>query len=266
MEPSFSAASLVFLATPARAEIIAPDLLLLLGLGRRWLDVCKLFQEVKAHCLAGQFHCEDLLADVLHVHFTGLEGFTDVWTQRERLEAFFRWRHLHQLVRRIATVAGHSCCIVECTVQGGESLYIPLGLEANTQLFQVSKNVGWLNSNRPDTVQEFFKNHSLASVAQVTAFLQECPQPALFRRVLAVEGVLVFQQMFLIGHIIGLILLPALRLYKKVDGFIDHGNINDFAVKRLCVPDIRVKLIAAQNVIAFAFMTGDFRKGEKFVL
>ena len=77
MEPSFSAASLVFLAAPARAEIIAPDLLLLLGLGRRWLDVCKLFQEVKAHCLAGQFHCEDLLADVLHVHFTGLEGFTD---------------------------------------------------------------------------------------------------------------------------------------------------------------------------------------------
>ena len=32
------------------------------------------------------------------------------------------------------------------------------------------------------------------------------------------------------------------------------------------MPDIRVKLIAAQNVIAFAFMTGDFRKGEKFVL
>ena len=32
------------------------------------------------------------------------------------------------------------------------------------------------------------------------------------------------------------------------------------------MPDIRINLIAAQNVVVLAFMTGDLRKGEKFIL
>ena len=87
MGSSFSAAPLVFLAAPARTGIVAPNLLLLLWLSNRRLDVGKLSQKVKAHFLAGQLHCADLLAEVLNVHLAGLEGFSDVRPQRERLEA-----------------------------------------------------------------------------------------------------------------------------------------------------------------------------------
>ena len=113
---SFPTAFLIFLPAAARTGIVASDLLLFFRLRSGGLDVCKLFQKVKAQSLAGQLHCEDLLAEVLNVHFTGLERFSDVRTQRERLEAFFRWGHLHHLIRRIATVTGHPRCVLECTV------------------------------------------------------------------------------------------------------------------------------------------------------
>ena len=32
------------------------------------------------------------------------------------------------------------------------------------------------------------------------------------------------------------------------------------------MPDIRVKLIPAQNIVTLALMTGNFRKGKKFIL
>ena len=82
MGSSFSAAPLVFLPAAAGTGIVAPNLLLLLLLSNRRLDVGKLSQKVKAHCLAGQLHCADLLAEVLNVHLAGLEGFSDVRTQR----------------------------------------------------------------------------------------------------------------------------------------------------------------------------------------
>ena len=265
MGSSFSAASLVFLPAAAGTGIIAPDLLLFLRPGSGSLDVCKLFQKVKSHCLAGQFHCEDLLAEVLNVHFAGLEGLSDVRAKRERLEAFLRWRHLHHLIRRIATVAGHPRRIMKCTVQCGETLYIPSRPEPNTQLLQMVENIDWLNSNRTDTVQEFFKNSVFALVIQVATFFQECPQLLLFRSVLAVEGIIVFQQMLLVRHIVRLFLLASPRLHKKVDGLPNQGNVNDLAVKGLCVLDICVKLISAQNVVVLALMTGDLSKGKKFV-
>lgn len=176
MGSSFSATPLVFLPVAAWTGIVTPGLLLFFRLGSGGLDVCKLFQKVKTHCLAGQLHCEDLLAEVLNVHFAGLEGFSDVWTKRERLEAFLRRRHLHHLIRCVATVARHPCCIMKCTVQGGETLYIPSRPELNTQLLQMFENIGCLNSNRTDAIQEFFKNSVFALVIQVAAFFQECPQ------------------------------------------------------------------------------------------
>lgn len=215
MGSSFFTAPHVFLPAATRTGIIAPNFLLLLRLGSRRLDVCKLFQKVKTHCLAGQFHREDLLAEVLNVHFAGLEGLSDVRTQRERLEAFLRWRHLHHFIRCVATVARHPCRIMKCTVQGGETLYIPSRPELNTQLLQIVENIGCLNSNRTDAIQEFFKNSVFALVIQVAAFFQDCPQLLLFRRVLAVEGIIVFQQMLLVRHIKGFVLLAALRLHER---------------------------------------------------
>ena len=116
MGPSFSAAPLVFLPTPAWAELVAPDFLLLLRLGRKGLDFIELFQKVKSHCFTRHFHRKDLLAEVFNIHFTGLKGFSDVRSQRERLEAFLRWSHLHHLIRRIATVAWHPRRVVKCSV------------------------------------------------------------------------------------------------------------------------------------------------------
>lgn len=87
----------------------------------------------------------------------------------------------------------------------------------------------------------------------------------LFWRVLAVEGIVIFQQMLLVRHIVRLFLLAALRLYEKVNGLPNQGDVNDLAVKRLCMLDIRVKLISAQNVVVLALMTGDLCKGKKFV-
>lgn len=154
---------------------------------------------------------------------------------------------------------------MKCTVQCGETLCIPPRPELNAQLLQMVENIACLNSNRTDTVQEFFKNSVFALVIQVATFFQECPQFLLFRSVLAVEGIIVFQQMLLVRHIVRFVLLAALRLHEKVDGLVNQGNVNDLAVKRLCVLDIRVKLIPAQNIVALAFMTGDLCKGKKFV-
>lgn len=124
LNKSFAVAVLVFLAAAAWTGIIAPDLLLFLLLGSGGLDVCKLFQKAKAHCLAGHLHCEDLLAEVLNINFTGLEGFSDVRAKRDRLEAFLRRRHLHHLIRRIATVAGHPRRIAEFAVKFNKPIHV----------------------------------------------------------------------------------------------------------------------------------------------
>ena len=127
------------------------------------------------------------------------------------------------------------------------------------------ENIGCLNSNRTDAIQEFFKNSVFALVIQVAAFFQECPQFELFRRVLAVEGIIVFQQMLLVRHIVGFVLLAALRLHEKVNGLPNQCDINDLSLKGLCMLDICVKLIPAQNVVALALMTGNLCKGKKFI-
>lgn len=101
--------------------------------------------------------------------------------------------------------------------------------------------------SRMDTLQEFFKNSGLALAAQAAALFQP-PQPALFRCVLAIEGIAVFEQMLLIGNIVRLALLAAFRFHERVGRLSNQGDINDLAVKRLYVLDIRVKLITAQNV------------------
>lgn len=263
---SFSAAALVFLSAAARTGIVAPDFLLFLRTGSGRLDVCKLFQKVGAYCLIRHFHREDLPAEVLDVHFAGLERFADVRTQRERLEALFRRRHLPDLNRRMATVAGHSRRVVKRAVQGDKPLCIPLGSEPDAQLFQRHERIRRLGDSRTDVKQQIFKHKGLAFVAQAAAVFQEGAQPARFRRVLAVEGIAVCQQMLFVRHIIGLILLAALCLYIEIDGRIDQGDINDLAVEGLCVPDVRVQFILAQNVVALALVAGDLCKGKKFVL
>lgn len=119
--------------------------------------------------------------------------------------------------------------------------------------------------DRTDNIYEIFKNSVFALVIQVATFFQECPQLLLFRSVLAVEGIIVFQQMLFVRHIVRLFLLALPRLHEKVNGLPNQGNVNDLAVKGLCMLDIRVKFISAQNVVVLALMTGDLSKGKKFV-
>ena len=170
---SFSAAALVFLSAAARTGIVASDFLLFLRTGSGRLDVCELFQKVGAYCLIRHFHREDLPAEVLNVHFTGLERFADVRPQRERLEALLRRRHLPDLVRRIATVAGHSRRVVKCAVQSHETLRVPLGSEPDAQLFQRHERIRLLGDSRTDVKQQIFKHKGLAFAAQAAAVFQK---------------------------------------------------------------------------------------------
>ena len=71
--------------------------------------------------------------------------------------------------------------------------------------------------------------------------------------------------MLLVRHIVRFVLLAALRLRKKVSRYPNQGYINNLAVKGLCMLDICVKLIAAQNIVVLALMAGDLCKGKKFV-
>ena len=243
MGSSFSAASLVFLPAAAWTGIVAPDLLLLSRPGSGGLDFCKLFQKVKAHCLAGQLHCEDLLAEVLNIHFAGLEGLSDVRTKRERLEAFLRRRHLHHLIRCIATVAGHPRRIAEFAAKFNKSIHVSVRPEADVPFIEVIQNAFHAARNRPDAVEKIVKGVFQFIAAQTKPLLHEAAERSLFRCVLAVEGIIIFQQMLFVRHIVRLFLLAALRLYEKVNGLPNQGNVNDLAVKGLCVLNIRVKLI-----------------------
>ena len=78
------------------------------------------------------------LAEVLNVHFAGLEGLSDVRTQRERLEAFLRWRHLHHLIRCVATVAGHPRRIAEFAVKFNKPIHVPIRPEADVPFIEVT--------------------------------------------------------------------------------------------------------------------------------
>ena len=188
MGSSFSAAPLVFLPAAAWTGIVAPNLLLFLRLGSRSLDVCKLFQKVKAHCLAGHLHCEDLLAEVLNVHFAGLEGLSDVRTQRERLEAFLRRRHLHHLIRRIATVAGHPRRIAEFAVKFNKPIHVSVRPEADVPFIEMIQNAFHAARNRPDAIEKIVKGVFQFVTAQTKPLFHEAAERSLFRRVLAVEG------------------------------------------------------------------------------
>ena len=164
---SFSAAALVFLSAAARTGIVAPDFLLLLRTGSGRLDVCKLFQKVGAYCLIRHFHREDLPAEVLDIHFAGLERFADVRTQRERLEALLRRRHLPDLNRRMAVVAGHSRRVVKRAVQGDKPLCIPLGSEPDAQLFQRPESIWQLGDSRTDIEQQRqYGEHTVEKIRQ----------------------------------------------------------------------------------------------------
>ena len=96
---------------------------------------------------------------------------------------------------------------MKCTVQCGETLYIPSRPELNTQLLQMVENIACLNSNRTDTVQEFFKNSVFALVIQGCNVLSGMPAVFAFPGVLAVEGIIVFQQVLLVRHIVRFVLL-----------------------------------------------------------
>ena len=86
-------------------------------------------------------------------------------------------------------------------------------MELDTHLLQVSESIRHLNRNRADIEQQLFKNNSFTLVAQVAAFFQKCPQLALFRCVLTVEGISIFEQMLPVRYIVWFVLLAAFRLY-----------------------------------------------------
>ena len=103
-----------------------------------------------------------------------MDRLTNIRSERNGLELFFRRNHLHQAVRTIATIAGRPHRVMKCVVQGGEPFHIPLGLAPNPQLLQMSENIRQLADNRTDAVQEFFKNNGFALVAQDAVLFQEC--------------------------------------------------------------------------------------------